>query len=129
MNNSIRRRSMKQIKKDLQTVLKSLKTLTQATEKMVRRIEKLDKSQVARKPRVKAVAKAARVKKSAVKKAPKKTAIDSVLAIINRTKKGATINDLRKKTQLSDNHIRVILYRLKKRGQIKSEIKGVYTKV
>jgi len=40
---------MKELKRDLQSVLKSLRALTQKTEKMIRQLEKLDKAQAAKK--------------------------------------------------------------------------------
>ena len=42
---------MKQLKKDLQAVLKSLKQATEKTEKLMKKGEKLDKPQASKKPK------------------------------------------------------------------------------
>ena len=64
---------MKQIKKDLDTVLKELKTLTRKTEGMVKKIDRLGKAKAVKKPRAKA-----KVKKRAVPKKIKTTAKSKV---------------------------------------------------
>lgn len=111
---------MKQLKKDLQTVLKSLNLATDKVEKLMKKVEKLDKPRVSKKPRVKALPKA---------KTPKKVSdSDAVLAIIKRYKKGVDGATLRKKTGFEGRKMRDIVYRLKKRGKIKVEGKGVYLK-
>ncbi len=57
---------MKQLKKDLQAVLKSLKLATEKTENLMKKVEKLEKPVASRKPRAKALPKA---------KAPKKPSL------------------------------------------------------
>jgi len=111
---------MKQLKIVLQAVLESLKQATEKTEKLMKKMEKLNKPQASRKPRAKALPKA---------KAPKKASdSDMVLAIITRSKRGVDGATLRKKTGFEGRKIRDIVYRLKKRGKIKVEGKGVYLK-
>lgn len=111
---------MKQLKKDLQTVLKSLNLATDKVEKLMKKVETLEKPQNLKKPGAKAPSKA---------RAPKKTSdSDAVLAIIKRFKKGVDGATLRKKTGFEGRKIRDIVYRLKKRGKIKIEGKGVYLK-
>jgi len=111
---------MKQLKKDLQAVLKSLKQATEKTENLMKKVEKFDKPLASRKPRAKALPKA---------KAPKKVSdSDAVLAIIKRFKKGVDGATLRKKTGFEGRKMRDIVYRLKKRGKIKTVDKGVYLK-
>ena len=120
---------MKQLKKDLLAALKSLKTLTEKTEEMAKRLEGLEKAPPAKKrPKRKAVVKAKAARKVVGRKPAKGTAIGSVLAVISRRKKGVDLNDLRKRTGLTDKHLGVILFRLKKRGLIKSAGKGIYVK-
>ena len=95
------------------------------------------------KPVKKTVAKAKPVKKVAAKKTPVKkvaakkpatkkpvklTAIGTVLAIIERSKKGVDTASLKKKTGFKDNIIHNNVYKLKKQGKIKSAGKGVYVK-
>ncbi len=114
---------MTQIKKDLKAVEKDLKKLAQKTEKMTKRLEKLEKkAQVAKKPKAKAV------KKAVAKKPAKLTAIETVLAIVKRSRKGVDKAALVKKTGFKDTTIHDILYRLTKQGKIKSERKGIYVK-
>jgi len=111
---------MKQLKRDLQAMLKLLKQATEKTENVMKKVEKLDKPVASRKPRAKALSKA---------KTPKKTSdSDMVLAIITRSKKGVVGAALRKKTGFEGRKIRDIVYRLKKRGKIRVEGKGVYLK-
>ena len=137
---------MKQIKRDLQSVVKNLKSLMQKTEKIAKKLDKLKTAKPKPKPRAKAKPKpkarakakaAVRVrpaKKRVVRKAPTKkkakvTAIDTVIKIIKRTKKGVNTASLKKKTGFSDKKIWNIINRLKKQGEIKSARKGVYVKV
>lgn len=111
---------MKQLKKDLQAVLKSLKLATDKVEKLMKKVEPLEKPQNLKKPRAKAPSKA---------RAPKKRSdSDAVLAIIKRFKKGVDGATLRKKTGLEGRKMRDIVYRLKKRGKIKTVGNGVYLK-
>ncbi len=111
---------MKQLKKDLQAVLKSLKEATEKTKKLMKRVETLEKPQTLKKPRAKTPSKA---------RAPKKSSdSDAVLAIIKRFKKGVDGATLRKKTGFEGRKIRDIVYRLKKRGKIKTVGNGVYLK-
>ena len=111
---------MKQLEKDLQGVLKSLKLATDKVEKLMQKVETLEKPQNLDKPRANAPSKA---------RAPKMTSdSDAVLAIIKRFKKGVDGATLRKKTGFEGRKMRDIVYRLKKRGQIKTVDKGVYLK-
>ncbi len=113
---------MKQLKKDLKAVAKDLKRLTQNTNKMIKRLEKLEKAQAAKKPKAKVI------KKAVAKKPTRVSASDTVLAIIKRSRKGIDTIALRKKTGFEGRKIRDIIYRLKKQGKIKSEGKGIYVK-
>jgi DNA replicative helicase MCM subunit Mcm2 (Cdc46/Mcm family) len=116
---------MKKLKDDLQSVVKSLKSLTRKTERMAKRLSKVEKA-TAKKPTAKAKIKAAR--KKIAKKATKATASDTVLNIIKRSRKGVEAAGLQKKTGFNNKKIRDIIYRLKKHGKIKSERKGFYVK-
>ncbi len=114
---------MKQLKKDLKAVAKDLKGLTQKTDKMIKRLEKLEnKAQVAKKPKAKAV------KKAVAKKVKKATATDTVFAIIKRNRKGIDTATLKKKTGFKVRSVENIIYRLKKEGKIKSAGRGLYVK-
>jgi hypothetical protein len=113
---------MKQLEKDVRAVVRDLKRLTQMTEKIVKQLEKLDKAQAPKKPMTKAR------KKVVGKKAKKTTPSDTVLAIIKRRKKGIDVATLAKMTGFKENRLRGIIFRLRKKEEIKSEGKGLYIK-
>ena len=83
---------MKNLKKNLQTVNRELNALTKKVDKIIVAVGKLEKPKATKKPKAKPVeaktVKKTPVKKAAVKKAASVTAVDTVLAIINRSKKG-----------------------------------------
>ena len=113
---------MKQLKKDLKAVTKDLKTLTQKTNKMIKKFEKLEKSKPGKKTKARVA------KKRVARKTTRVTAVDTVLTIIKKNRKGVDKATLKKKTRLKDNNIRTILYRLKKQGEVKSAGRGIYVK-
>jgi len=77
----------------------------------------------------KAAKKPTAAKKAAPKKSPKgKTAYQTVLEIINRSKKGVTTKQLKTKTGFNDKKIANIIFKARKEGNIKSEKKGLYIK-
>ncbi|MDY6972171.1 MAG: hypothetical protein SV775_07560 [Thermodesulfobacteriota bacterium] len=116
---------MKALKRDLQSVIKSLKSLTQKTEKIAKLLDKLEKTKPV-KPASKGMTKAA--KKTAAKRGANVTAIDTVMDVIKRSKKGVNTATLSDKTGFENRKIWSIIIRLKKQGKIKSEGKGVYIK-
>ena len=127
----------KKLEKDLQSVNKDLKALVKKTESLLKAVDKLDKPKAAKKPKAKP-AKTKAVKKTSIKKvavkktAPKKaapaTAADTVLTIINRSKKGVNSETLVKKTGYNQKKISNLLYKLRKQGKIKNKKKGIYVK-
>jgi hypothetical protein len=120
---------MKQLKKDLQAVLKALKALSRKTEQMAKRIDKLDKAPAKRRPKRKTKAKKRPVKRTATRKAAKKTAGDAVLDIITKNKKGVDTNTLRKRTGYDEKKIWNIINRLKQQRKVKSARTGIYVKI
>lgn len=127
---------MKELKKELSAALKDLKQLSKKTERLAAKLDKLEKSAKAKPretPKGKKTAAPSRVKKAVAKKvsgqkAKKMTASDTILNIIKRRKTPIDTVTLKKDTGFKDNNIRMIVYRLKKRGEIKSVSKGVYEK-
>jgi putative endonuclease len=120
----------KNLKKNLQTVNKDLKALAKKVDGIIIAIDKLEKPKATKKPKVKPV-KAKTVKKTpiikaAVKKVAPVTAVDTVLAIIKRSKKGVGTVTLMKKTGYNQKKISNLVFKLKKQGKIKSVGKGVY---
>lgn len=127
---------MKNFKKDLNAVSKEIKALQKKVDKLLVVVGKIEKPKVAKKsktnvvkknPVKKTVATNVVVNKPAAKKTTK-TAIDTILGIIKRYKKGVDIAALKNKTGFADHKIHNIIYNLKKRGKVKSEKKGVYLK-
>jgi hypothetical protein len=130
---------MKELDVVIKTVVEGLRSIAQGVEKIAEKLEEsAPKTQPkakrkaaakpARKTRTKATAKP---KKAAAKKAPAKkaTAVDTVLAIINRSKKGVDSATLAKKTGYDKKKIANLVFKLRKLGKIQSVSKGVYTKV
>ena len=104
---------MKQLKRELDSVLKTLNALTEKVKKV--------QSQLERSEPVKA-------SKASPKRAKGKTAYDTVLEIINRSKKGVTTKQLKTKTGFNDKKIANIIFKARKEGKVKSEKKGLYIK-
>ena len=119
---------MEELKKELQAISKTLGQLTRKTEQMTKRLERLEKSSKAKKPKSTRRGPGRPPKKKVRRRSSGTTAIDAILQLINRSKKGVRIEALRKKTGIGENNLRVSLYRLKKRGVIKNADKGVYIK-
>ncbi len=67
-------------------------------------------------------------KEKEVKKEKEITAGDTVLNIIEKSRKGVDVASLQKETGFTTKKIHNIVYKLKKQGKIISESKGVYKK-
>ena len=113
---------MKKLKKDLQAVTKELKALIRKTEAMA--VYKLEKAQAAKKRKPKA--KAQTTKKASAKEPTARIAADQVVNIIRRSKKGADVPTLIKKTGFEDKKIRNMVFRAAKQGKIKRAGRGIY---
>ena len=139
---------MAELKKEVQALLKSLKSLTKQTEKMAKKIDKPTKAKPkkakTKKAKVKkakakkvkrAVKKKARparkkvVRKKVAAKAVKVPASDVVYKLVKRNKKGIDTASLIKRTGYKEKKIRDIIYRLKKQRKIKSAKKGIYVTI
>ena len=116
---------MKQLKKDLQAVEKALKALIRKTESIEKKIAKLEKAST-KKRKVKVKARA--TKKAVVKKAKKISIPDAVFGVMKRSKKRFDSPMLTKKTGLKKQQVQDALFKLKRRGLIKSVGIGVYVK-
>ena len=112
---------MKQLKKDLQAVSKTLKQLTLRTEKIAKGLDKLEKAKPAKKAKAKA-------KPKVTKKPVQVSAAATVLAIIKRSRKGVDVATLKNKAGLEGRTVNNIIYRLKKDDKIKSGGRGIYMK-
>ena len=133
---------MKEIDVFLKTVVEGMKAMAQGIEALAEKLDTIAKSRVDDKVKAKSARKLpSKPKKSVAKKAAKKapakktvakkqaTAVDTVLGIINRSKKGVDTATLVKKSGYDKKKVANLVYKLKKQGKIKSEEKGVYLKV
>ena len=137
---------MKDLDMFLKTVADGMKTMAQGVETLANKLEKLAKAQSAEKAKKKkttrsapkAPAKPKASKKKAARKSVKKavpqkgksmTAADTLLGIVNRSRKGVDTTTLMEKTGYDQKKVANLVYKLKKQGKIKSERKGVYVKV
>jgi hypothetical protein len=136
---------MKKLKKNLEAISKALNGLAQKVQKLQEQIgedkkptkkpkaKAVKKKAVKKAPARKVAVKKAPIKKAAPKKAmPKKTkpatAVDTVLAIIKKYKKGVGMAALMEKTGYNQKKIANLVFKLRKQGKIKSVAKGVYVK-
>ena len=135
---------MKEVQRLLKLVSDGLKTLAQGVDALVEKVDDTAKNKntgITESKKQPAPAKPAKpvsektkpVQKTATKAAPKKsvkpaTAIDTVLNIISRSSKGASTTAIKAETGYDLKKISNIIYKLKKRGKIKSIQKGVYVK-
>jgi cell division septum initiation protein DivIVA len=136
---------MKEVQKLLKMVSDGLKTLAQGVEAIAEKVDETvatksagkagSKKQSAPVKTAKTVSKKAKAAKKAVpevvlKKAVKATsAVDTVLNIINRSKKGVNTAAIKAKTGYDQKKVSNIVYKLKKLGKIKAVQKGVYVKL
>jgi len=125
---------MKNFKKDLNAVSKEIKALQKKVDTLIVKFGKLEKPKATKKPEVKVVkkkpvkktvTKKVAAKKSATKK-PTKTAVGTILGVIKGSKKGVDTAALMKKTGFNAKKVQNIVFKLKKQGKIKSEVKGIY---
>ncbi|NNK86363.1 MAG: hypothetical protein HKO91_12520 [Desulfobacterales bacterium] len=119
---------MKEYDAAITTVVEGLRSLAKGVEKIAEKLEKSapKKEQAKAKPARNATTKP---KKGAPKKTAKQaTAVDTVLAIVNRSKKGVSNATLGKKTGFDNKKIANIVFKLRKQGKIKSIDRGVYKK-
>jgi len=102
---------MKNLKKDVQALSKSLKEVSKRTERLINKLEKLEKSPA---------------KPKARRTPAKATASNTILAIIKRSRKGVDSATLQKKTGFDNQKVRNNIFQLSKRGVIKRVSRGVY---
>ena len=136
---------MKELDVVLKTVVDGMKVMAQGVESLAEKLEGIAKARLdekakakpARKTPAKPKKKIAKktVQKTVAKKAVKKavtkkpvTAVDTVLKIINKSKKGVDTSTLMKKTGYNQRKIANLIYKLNKQGKIKSVGRGVYLK-
>ena len=123
---------MTQASNQLKSIAKHLTALSKQVEKLSKQVDKglatkktVSKSTKA-KPKAKKAAPAKQVKKAKVDKGA--TVLNSVLNVIKKSRKGISIAQLKEKTDLNPRQLSNALYKLTKKGSIKSMSRGVYTK-
>lgn len=125
---------MKKLNDELKSVSKNLNSLAKQVDRITKQVAKLQTAKTTTKAKTKAKPaakkKAAAPKKKAARPAAAKgaTVLDSVYNVIKGSKKGVNIATLRQKTALDARQLSNALYKLSKKGQIKSVSRGVYTK-
>jgi len=119
---------MKQMKDQLKSISKSLVSLSKQVDRLTKQVDKLQ-------PAKKAVAKrAAPKRRPAVRKvaargaagAKSMTVLDSVYNVIKRSRKGVSIAVLREKTGLDSRQLSNALYKLSKKGMVRTKSRGIY---
>ena len=118
---------MSTLKVVFQSVAKGLRTLAEEVERIEDFVDKLE-TQAAKETKRKTRTKTRPRKKAAAKKPRKKTATDTVLNIIQRSRKGVDTETLVKRTGFDKKKIWGIVHRLKQEGKIKSAGYGSYVK-
>ena len=111
---------MNKLQAQLKTVSKSLANLSKQLERISKQVEKAGpakKTAAGRKPTA---------KKTALFGG--KTVLDTVFDVIKRSRNGATIAQLKAKTNLDARQISNALYKLTKKGQIHARSRGLYIK-
>jgi predicted Rossmann fold nucleotide-binding protein DprA/Smf involved in DNA uptake len=124
---------MAELKDQLRALAKNLNTLSKQVDKLSKQAGKAAPVKKAAAKKAKAVKKTAGAKKAAPKAAKKTvkggaTVLDNVMDAVKRSRKGITIAQLKEKTGLSPRQLSNALYKLSKKGTIKSMSRGIYTK-
>ena len=137
---------MKNVQKELIAISTTLSSLVKKVEKMAVALEK-GSGKAAPAKKVKAAKKAKAPAKKA-KAAPKKTTakktasagakpsgakgaptmLESILGMISRSRKGITVEQLKKKSGFHARQVSNALYKLTQKGQIATLARGVYVK-
>ena len=125
---------MKDLDVFLKTVVDGMRSMAKGIEILAEKMDTIAKSRMNEKPKKKAKAKPARKapakpKKPVPKKEKPATAVETVLGIINKSKKGVDTATLMEKTGYDKKRVANLVYKLKKQGKIKSVGRGVYLKV
>jgi len=123
---------MTQASNQLKSIAKHLAALSMKVEKLSKQV---DKGLAAKKTASKStkakpkVTKAAPVKKVKTVNVDKgETVLNSVFDVIKKSRKGISIAQLKEKTTLNPRQLSNALYKLTKKGSIKSMSRGIYTK-
>jgi predicted Rossmann fold nucleotide-binding protein DprA/Smf involved in DNA uptake len=123
---------MTQAGNQLKSIAKHLTALSKQVEKLSKQVDKglaakkTTPKSTKTKPRAKKAAPARQVKTAKVDQGA--TVLNSVLNVIKKSRKGISIAQLKEKTDLNPRQLSNALYKLTKKGSIKSMSRGIYTK-
>jgi hypothetical protein len=117
------------LKKDLQDVNKALNALSKKVEKMIAAAGKPEKTKTAAKKQPAKKVSVKLRKKAVAVKAKGKSAPETIMDIIQKSRGDVGIETLKKKTGFQGQKLYNTLSILKKRGMVKNPSKGIYTKV
>jgi len=138
---------MKDAQKKLLAISRTLTSLVKQVEKMAADLEK-ESGKAAPAKKAKPAIKKAKAKAKTAKAAPKKkaakksaptaakakpaaggnTMLDNIYGMISRSRKGITVERIKKRTGLEPRQVSNALYKLTKKGQIETLSRGVYIK-
>ena len=121
---------MNKLRDQLKTISKSLTSLSNQIEKIIKEVDKIRPEKVASAPKKTTSKKKVAANKVPAKKVPAKqpTVIDTILNTIKRSKKGVTIAQLKEKTDFNSKQLSNVLYKLSKKGKIHAKSRGLYVK-
>jgi predicted transcriptional regulator of viral defense system len=131
---------MTQAGNQLKSIAKHLTALSKQVEKLSKQVDKglavrkTAPKSTKEKPKAKPKAKLKAKKAAPVKKVKNvnvdkgATVLNSVLDVIKKSRKGISIAQLKEKTDLNPRQLSNALYKLTKKGSIKSMSRGIYTK-
>lgn len=116
---------MKKIQEQLKLISKTLSGLAMQVEKVARKIDKASpaagrKGMPGRKPAKRSSARAALARTD--------TVLESVFNEIRRSRNGASISQLIGKTKLEPRQLSNALYKLSKKGLVRTRARGIYVK-
>jgi len=112
---------MKKLKKNLQVVTKELKAMTGKTEAMAKKVAKLEKAQTSGKQKAKA-----KTTRPLQRNPQHGQPMTRSSTLSRRSKKGADVPTLIKKTGFEDKEIRNMVFRAAKHGKIKRTGREIY---
>ena len=128
---------MPKVQSQIKSIAKNLESLAKKLEKLTTQLEK-ETPKAAAAPKKAAAKPAKKAPAPAKKKAPaakapvasddKGTVLENVMDVISKSRAGANISDLKEKTGLESRQLSNALYKLSKKGQIKTISRGVYVK-
>ncbi|MDH3882677.1 MAG: hypothetical protein OET63_00570 [Desulfobacterales bacterium] len=113
-------------KKDLTSLKKDITAIGKKVENLLKEFEKDKKGKAPKASKEQAVKAKPAVKVPVKTGATKLTATNQVLKIVNASKKGVDIINIKKKTGFEDKKLRNIIFRANKEGKIKRAGRGLY---